>query len=91
MLFETQFIEHQVFNSFITYLVGHTRPLSEVVPPSWKDISELHVNEFSGMTFDRGSLEELNAMSEITIVALRAHITLRDCDFLMSFKRGEPN
>jgi len=33
MLLETQGIDRQIFNGFITYLLGHPRPLSEVLNP----------------------------------------------------------
>lgn len=47
MLLETQVIDRQIFNGFITYLLGHRRPLSVVLNPRWKDISELYTNEFN--------------------------------------------
>ena len=56
MLLETQGIDRHIFNGFITYLLGHPRPISEVLNPRWKDISGLYTNEFNGMTFDAVSL-----------------------------------
>lgn len=91
MLLETQGIDRQIFNGFITYLLGHPRPLSEVLNPRWKDISQLYVNEFNGMTFDAVSLEELNAIPNLMVTALKAQFTQRDYDFLMSFKSGQPD
>lgn len=90
-LLETQCIDRQIFNGFITYLLGHPRPLSEVLNPRWKDISGLYANEFNGMTFNAVSLEELNAIPELMVTALKAHFTQRDYDFLMSFKSGQPD
>ncbi len=43
------------------------------------------------MTFDAISLEELNAIPKLMVTALKAQFTQRDYDFLMSFKRGEPD
>lgn len=91
MLLETQGIDRHIFNGFITYLLGHPRPLSEVLNPRWKDISELYANEFNGMTFVAVSLEELNAIPNLMVTALKAHFTQRDFDFLMSFKSGQPD
>ncbi|WP_302463599.1 nucleotidyl transferase AbiEii/AbiGii toxin family protein [Hafnia paralvei] len=91
MLLETQGIDRQIFNGFITYLLGHPRPLSEVLNPRWKDISELYANEFNGMTFDALPLEELNAIPNLMVTALKAQFTQRDYDFLMSFKGGQPD
>ncbi len=42
MLLETRGIDRSIFNGFITYLLSHPRPLSEVLNPRWKDISELY-------------------------------------------------
>jgi len=59
MLLDTQGIDRAIFNGFIAYLLSHNRPLSEVLNPRWKDISEPFHNEFSGMTFQDTSLEDL--------------------------------
>lgn len=91
MPLETQGIDRQIFNGFITYLLGHKRPLSEILDPNWKDISLPYANEFNGMTFDAVSLEELNATPNLMITALKAQFTQRDYDFLMSFKSGQPD
>ncbi|MGJ0637752.1 nucleotidyl transferase AbiEii/AbiGii toxin family protein [Xenorhabdus bovienii] len=91
MLLETQGIDRHIFNGFITYLLSHPRPLSEVLNPRWKDISELYAHEFSGMTFDNVSLEELNVVPELMISALKSQFTQQDFDFLMFFKSGEPD
>lgn len=91
MLLETQGIDRHILNGFITYLLGHPRPLSEVLNPRWKDISELYANEFNGMTFDAISLEELNAIPNLMVTALKAQFTQQDYDFLMSFKSGQPD
>ncbi|TNH42086.1 nucleotidyl transferase AbiEii/AbiGii toxin family protein [Photorhabdus luminescens] len=91
MLLEARGINRSIFNGFITYLLSHPRPLSEVLNPRWKDISELYVNEFSGMTFNSVLLEDLNSVPELMISALKEQFTQRDYDFLMSFKSGKPD
>ncbi len=91
MLLETQGIDRRIFNGFITDLLGHPCPLSEVPNPRWKDISELCAHEFIGMTFDAVSLEELNAIPKLMVTAFKAQFTRRDYDFLMSFKSGQPD
>lgn len=40
MLLDTQGIDRAIFNGFIAYLLSHNRPLSEVLSPRWKDITE---------------------------------------------------
>lgn len=91
MLLDTQGIDRAIFNGFIAYLLSHNRPLSEVLNPRWKDITEPFQNEFSGMTFEEVSLEALKEVPERTLQALKTHFTQQDFDFLMSFKRGEPD
>lgn len=91
ILLETQGIDRQIFNGFITYLLGHKRPLSEILDPHWKDIYLPYANEFNGMTFDTVSLEELNAIPKLMVTALKAQFTQQDYDFLMSFKSGQPD
>jgi len=91
MLLDTQGIDRAIFNGFIAYLLSHNRPLSEVLCPRWKDITEPFQNEFSGMTFEEVSLEALREVPERMLRALKAHFTQQDFDFLMSFKRGEPD
>ncbi|HBA6524171.1 TPA: nucleotidyl transferase AbiEii/AbiGii toxin family protein [Escherichia coli] len=91
MLLDTQEIDRSIFNGFIVYLLSHNRPLSEVLNPRWKDITEPFQNEFSGMTFEEVSLEELKEVPERMLSTLKTHFTQQDFDFLMSFKRGEPD
>ncbi|HCX7766248.1 TPA: nucleotidyl transferase AbiEii/AbiGii toxin family protein, partial [Escherichia coli] len=88
MLLDTQGIDRSIFNGFIAYLLSHNRPLSEVLNPRWKDITEPFQNEFSGMTFEEVSLEELKEVPERMLSALKTHFTQQDFDFLLSFKRG---
>lgn len=91
MLLDTQGIDRAILNGFIAYLLSHNRPLSEVLNPRWKDITEPFQNEFSGMTFEKVSLEELREVPERMLSALKTHFTQQDFEFLMSFKRGEPD
>lgn len=91
MLLGTQDIDRAIFNGFIAYLLSHNRPLSEVLSPRWKDISEPFHNEFSGMTFEDASLKELVEVQRRMLDVLKEHFTQQDFDFLMSFKRGTPD
>jgi len=91
MLLDTQGIDRAIFNGFIAYLLSHNRPLSEVLSPRWKDISEPFHNEFSGMTFEDASLKELVEVQRRMLDVLKEHFTQQDFDFLMSFKRGTPD
>lgn len=91
MLLETEGINREVFNGFITYLLSHNRPLSEVLNPRWKDLSETFEKEFKGMTFATVTIDDLNQATHQMMEALRAQFTQQDYDFLKSFKAGQPD
>lgn len=91
MLLENQRIDRQLFNGFITYLLSHKRPISEIMNPRWKDISQVFQREFKGMTFEPVSLEDLIAVPEKMLQSLKDNFTQQDYEFLISFKKGEPN
>jgi len=90
-LMDRQEIDRDIFDGFITYLLSHNRPISELLNPKWKDITDIYNNEFLGMTFKTISLEELDAIRDIALNALKSHFTQRDFDFLISFKQGTPD
>ena len=74
----------------MAYLLSHSRPISELMNPRWKDNSAVYENEFAGMAFNAISLRELTEVPAKMLAALKAHFTQRDYDFLYSFKSGSP-
>lgn len=91
LLLENQSLNRDIFNGFITYLLGHKRPISEIMNPRWKDISQVFQREFKGMTVDPVTFEELTAVPEKMVKGLKDNFTQQDYDFLLSFKKGEPD
>lgn len=91
ILLEEEGIDRNIFNGFIAYTLSHSRPISELMKPNWKDISSVFNSEFLGMTKKPISLDELTSVPERMLRALKAHFTQVDYDFLMSFKHGEPD
>lgn len=59
--------------------------------PRWKDIAQVFQREFNGMTFEPVTLAELTAVPEKMIQGLKDNFTQQDYDFLVSFKKGEPD
>ncbi|MGL6028248.1 MAG: nucleotidyl transferase AbiEii/AbiGii toxin family protein, partial [Legionella sp.] len=90
VLLENQKIDRELFNGFLTYLLSHKRPISEIMNPRWKDITQVFEREFKGMTAEPVSLEELTAIPGKMIQGLKDNFTQQDYDFLVSFKKGEP-
>jgi len=90
ILLESKGIDRDILIGFLTYMLSHNRPLSEIMNPRWKDISDIFNNEFIGMAFYPISLDELEAVPMLMVGALKAQFTQTDFDFLYSFKLGEP-
>lgn len=91
LLLENQKIDRELFNGFITYLLSHKRPISEIMNPRWKDLSQVFENEFKGMTAEPVTLEALTLVPEKMIQGLKDNFNQQDYDFLVSFKKGEPD
>ena len=91
LLLETQGINREIFDGFITYLLSHNRPIAELMNPNWKDISKIYESEFKGMTLTPVTLDELNIIPKMMIKALKAQFTPRDFEFLKSFKADKPD
>jgi len=91
VLLNDQGIEREIFDGFITYLLSHPRPISEIMNPNWKDITDIYNNEFQGMTFKPVSIDELVVIPGKMINALKTQFTQQDYDFLKSFKEGKPD
>lgn len=79
-----------VFLGFLVYLLGHPRPLSEVLCPRWKRLEDQYQQEFLGMLREELPLERLEQTRSRLMAALAAHMTEQDAEFLLSFKAGRP-
>ncbi|OKO74518.1 nucleotidyl transferase AbiEii/AbiGii toxin family protein [Bradyrhizobium sp. NAS96.2] len=77
--------------AFIVYLISHDRPISEVVVPRRKDIGHEFTHGFAGMTADQVTLDELLEAREMLIAELAGKMPQAHKDFLIGFKRGEPD
>ncbi|WCE31228.1 nucleotidyl transferase AbiEii/AbiGii toxin family protein [Vibrio sp. SCSIO 43137] len=91
VLIKNEGISREIFVGFITYALGHPRPINELMTPNWRSLDkEFHI-EFEGMTVSAVSLDELKQVRQQMIEALQVHFTKRDHDFLLSFKQGNPD
>ncbi|WP_141340239.1 nucleotidyl transferase AbiEii/AbiGii toxin family protein [Bradyrhizobium sp. USDA 3458] len=77
--------------AFIVYLISHDRPISEVVVPRRKDIQHEFTHGFEGMTVDEVSLDELLEARETLIAEIAGKMPQVHKDFLIGFKRGQPD
>lgn len=76
--------------AFIVYLISHDRPISEVIVPRRKDIAHEYAHGFEGMTVEPVTLADLLEAREALITHLASNMTDAHKDFLLGFKRGNP-
>jgi predicted nucleotidyltransferase component of viral defense system len=84
-------IDDALRKAFIVYLISHNRPMSEVLAPTRKDISDEFFRGFEGMTEEPVSREELVAAREALIADIVGKMPDAYRKFLISFERGEPD
>jgi predicted nucleotidyltransferase component of viral defense system len=71
--------------------LSHDRPMSEVLAPTRKNISEEFMRGFQGMTDEPVTVAELTAARETLIDEIVGNMPVVHRDFLLSFERGEPD
>jgi len=91
LLLENEGITEQIRKATLVYMISHPRPVAELISPHFKDISQIYSNEFVGMTSEGVSLAELEKARESLVSKICQEITDDEKDFLVSFKRGEPD
>lgn len=84
-------IDDALRKAFIVYLLSHGRPMSEVLAPTRKDISDEFLRGFEGMTEQPVSRDELIAAREALIAEIVDKMPDSYRRFLISFERGAPD
>jgi len=89
-LLESEGITDLIRKSTIVYILCHSRPIAELLNPHCKDISPVFTNEFQGMTLDTVTLDELIMTRETLIKNIQQNLTDDEKEFILSFKRKDP-
>lgn len=80
----------EIMTIFVAYLVGHNRPVHEVLFGKARDIEEEYRRSFIGMTADEIALQTLlDARTKLTSI-IHGMLTQNQKDFLVSLARAEP-
>ncbi|HRQ87378.1 MAG TPA: nucleotidyl transferase AbiEii/AbiGii toxin family protein [Bacteroidia bacterium] len=90
-LFDEGGLPAAVVECFVCYLVGHNRPVHEVLFANAIDIAPAFDNEFAGMTRQPVSLDELLAVRQRLFAELPASLTSQQRAFLLGLVKGEPD
>ena len=91
LLLESTGLTHDIRRAFVIYLAGHDRPIGELLDPQFKDISQLHLSQFSGMARTEVTLDELYTTRQRLVQIIRKELDPAERQFLLSIKRGEPD
>jgi len=91
LLLENEGVNREMFKAFLVYLISHNRPMSELLLPHEKDIADIFVHHFDGMTRDPVTLDELLEARRQLVAEIQRQFTADDRIFLISVKRGDPD
>ncbi len=92
VFFEKQIINDKIKNAFIFYLLSSNRPIAELLHPGQlSDFEYLFNSEFEGMVTTKVTAEELLLVRDRLIKEINSALTAKDKEFLLSFKKGDPN
>ncbi len=89
-LLENEGFTEDLRKTFLVFLISHQRPMSELLSPNRKDIRETFVAEFSQMTEDEVTVEDLEATREQLIEIIHSNMSSDERNFLLSFKARNP-
>lgn len=89
MLLDNEGIKPALKNVFLVYLLGHNRPIVELLDPVMQNIEEAFQGEFLGMVAKVVTLETLLDTRVQLVQTLRSLLTEDDKRFLLAVKRGE--
>jgi hypothetical protein len=73
------------------YLLSGDRSLADMLAPSRQPIGAVFEEQFRGMALRPVTVNELEQTRETMIALIRTKLTDRHRQFLLSFKRGEPD
>ena len=91
LLLDREGIGRDLLKTFLVYLIGHKRPISELLAPRRRDIAGLYDGEFREMAREPVPLQTLLDARERLVAALRALLTEEDRAFLLSVKGRKPD
>lgn len=90
-LLENEGLTDDLRKTFLVFLISHQRPMSELLAPNRKDISEIYVSEFMQMAQIDVPIEQLEEARENLITQINADMTENERNFLLSFKNKKPD
>ncbi len=76
----------EVKEGFLFYLLGHSRPINEVLNPNRQDQKHAMETQFSGMSMEEFTYEHYEATRQALLQAIHENLTDEDKKFILSLK-----
>jgi len=86
-LLQQEGIDERLKNAFLVYLMGHNRPMAELLAPQAQDIEPLYRAELEGMTYEPVGLQQLRETLPLLVGKIHAAMTDSDRRFLLALKK----
>lgn len=88
-LLKDKSIDTRLKNAFLVYLMGHNRPMAELLAPQVQDIEPAFRSELEGMTYDPVGLQQLQETLPQLVHAIHTAMSDADRHFLLALKKGK--
>ena len=89
ILMENQGITERLKDTFLVYLMSHSRPMAELLNPNLKSLKESYEKEFKYMTRTEVSLSDLEETRNQLIKMIHEKSDDNDRQFLLNLKQGK--
>ncbi len=80
----------EVKTGFLFYLVGHSRPIHEILSPNTQDQSGIMETQFSGMSAERFTYDEYEETRDALLKVIHQNLSESDKIFLLGILKLQP-
>ena len=91
LLLKHEGLNDALLEVFVVYLLSGDRALADMLSPNLVPMSATFEDQFRGMTLVPVTVQELEQTRTTMIAMIQSRLTERQRQFLLTFKRGEPN
>lgn len=90
-LLDNEGFSDEIRKGFLYCLLGSDRPIHEVLVPNFQDQHSALAKQFTGMTDEEFTYQEYQRVRERLVATVNNNLTAADREFLLSFKKTEPD
>ncbi|MDY6791555.1 MAG: nucleotidyl transferase AbiEii/AbiGii toxin family protein [Thermodesulfobacteriota bacterium] len=87
-LLQHEGINERLKNAFLVYLMGHNRPMAELLSPQAQDIEALYREELEDMSYEPLKYEQIHETLPQLVTQIHSVMSDADRHFLLELKRG---